>query len=64
MRVRVRGELDLDAVIALLEPFGRELQHQRASLLRVLQRNADGHAPEAGQRNALFSLSKNPSSGR
>ena len=64
MRVGVRGELDLVAALALLESFRRELQHQRASLFRALQRDADGDAPEAGQRNALFSLSKNPSSGR
>ena len=64
VRVGVGGELDLRPALALLEPFRRELQHQRASLFRALQRDADRDAAEAGQRNALFSLSKNPSSGR
>src|SRR5918995_964498 len=63
VRIGVRRELDLVAALALLEPFRRELQHQRASLLRALLRNADGDAAKAAQRNALFSLSKNPSSG-
>jgi hypothetical protein len=64
VRVGIRRKLDLVAPLALLEPVRRELQHQRASLLRALQRDADGDAAEPGQRNALFSLSKNPSSGR
>jgi hypothetical protein len=57
----VGGELDRNCVLGFLEPFRGKLDEARAQLLGLLSRNADRGAD---QRNALFSFSKNPSSGR
>ena len=61
--VRVRGELEPVAGLELLEALGEELDHRGPRLLRARLGNADRDAPEV-QRNALFSLSKKPSSPR
>ena len=57
----VRGQLELARMLDLLEPVRGELQEPRAELLGRLGRDADRGAD---QRNALFSFSKKPSSGR
>ena len=60
-RVGVGDQLDAAGGLPLLEALGEELEHQRAAVLGL--RGADGHGdPAQAQRNALFSLSKNPSS--
>ncbi len=60
-RLAVRGQLELAGTLDLLEPLRGELDEPRAELLGRLDRNADRGAD---QRNALFSFSKKPSSGR
>src|ERR1041385_791449 len=60
--VRVRGELDPARPLDLLEPLGEELDHRRARLFGTVVPDLDGDAPEAAQRNALFSFSKKLSS--
>ena len=62
--VGVGGELDRAVVVDLLEAGGEELDHQRARLLGPPERHGHGDAPQLCQRNALFSLSKKPSSWR
>ena len=59
--VRVRRQLDAVGTVALLEALREELEHDRAGLLGSGRRDRHGDAPQR-QRNALFSLSKNPSS--
>src|SRR4029079_842291 len=61
-RVRVGHELDAVGVVELLEAFREELEHQRARNLGALDRDGRRDAAEPGQRNALFSFWKNPSS--
>jgi hypothetical protein len=46
----------------LLEARWEELDHLRAGDLGPLGRHGCGNATERGQRKALFSFSKNPSS--
>jgi hypothetical protein len=58
-RLAVGRQFDSPGALRLLEPFGRKLDEPRAQQLRRLLRSRDG-SPD--QRNALFSLSKNPSS--
>ena len=60
-RVGVRGELDAARELGLLEPFREELEHDRPCPLGLGRRHGHRDAQET-QRNALFSLSKNPSS--
>ena len=60
-RLSVGGELDGVGALALLEPLGRELDEAGSELLGLSARRRDG-GPD--QRKALFSLSKNPWSGR
>jgi hypothetical protein len=60
-RVAVGGELDLVSALDLLEAVGRELDEACARLLGLRERDADRGSD---QRNALFSFSKKPSSGR
>ncbi len=55
----VGGELDAAVVVDLLEPLRKELDHDRARAFGLGRRHRDRHASQ-GQRNALFSLSKNP----
>jgi hypothetical protein len=52
--------------LRLLEALGMELEEDRPRLFERVRRDCDGDPAEdvEGQRNALFSLSKNPSSGR
>jgi hypothetical protein len=64
VRVGVRGELELRSALTLLKPLGDELDHPCARFLRQRERHAHGYAPQAAQRNALFSFSKKPSSDR
>ena len=61
-RVRVGNELDSVRALDLLEAVGKELDHVCARLFRPRGGNLDRHATRRGQRNALFNLSKNPSS--
>src|SRR5262249_28950532 len=56
--VGIRRELELAAVLALLEAVRVPLEPLGARPLRARERDADRHAL---QRNALFSLSKKPS---
>src|SRR4029450_5860452 len=63
-RIGVCDELDCICVLELLEAGGQELHHHRARCLGSLGWHGGGDATEPGQRKALFSLSKNPSSGR
>ena len=63
-RVGVGGELDPLRAVDLLEALGEELEHGRARLLEPLRADLDGDSAQAAQRNALFSLSKKPSSWR
>ena len=60
--IRVRSELDALRAVDLLEALGEELEHRRARLLEPLGADLDGDSAQAAQRNALFSLSKKPSS--
>ena len=62
-RVGVRDELDAVARVDLLEAFGEELQHARPRLFDTLDGHGDRDPAEPAQRNALLSLSKNPSPG-
>ena len=61
-RVGVGHELDAVREVTLLEAFREELEHQRPRALRTLWRDDRRDAAQRGQRNALFSFSKNPSS--
>ncbi len=62
--VGVRSELDALRTVDFLEALGEELEHGRASLLEPLPADLDRDSAQAAQRNALFSLSKKPSSWR
>ena len=59
--VAVGGELELAGTLDLLEALRRELEEPRTQLLGRSSGRADRGAD---QRNALFSFSKKPSSGR
>src|SRR5581483_3556585 len=61
-RVGVGDELDPVEALDLLEALREELEHQRPRFLGALGGDVDRDAPQAAQRNALFSFSKNPSS--
>ena len=61
-RVGVRRELNAFGAVDLLEALGEELEHGRARLLQPLAPDLDRNSAETGQRNALFSFSKKPSS--
>ena len=63
-RIGVGGELDPLRAVDLLEALGEQLEHDRARLLEPLRPHLDGDSAQAAQRNALFSLSKKPSSWR
>jgi hypothetical protein len=54
----VRRELELAALLALLEALGIPLDPLGSRLVRARERDTDG---DASQRNAFFSLSKKPS---
>ena len=62
--VGIRGELDPLRTVDFLESLGEELEHGRARLLEPLRADLDCDSTQAAQRNALFSLSKKPSSWR
>ena len=62
--VGIRGELDPLRTVDFLESLGEELEHGRARLLEPLRADLDCDSAQAAQRNALFSLSKKPSSWR
>jgi hypothetical protein len=62
--VGVGSELDALRTVDFLEALGEELEHGRASLLEPLPADLDRDSAQAAQRNALFSLSKKPSSWR
>ena len=64
VRVRVGGELEPLRPAGLLESLGEKLEHHRPGPLGLLGRHLHGDATERAQRNALFSLSKKPSSSR
>ena len=63
-RVGVGDELDTAVALDLLEPLREQLDHGRARLLGAPFENLHGDAAQVAQRNALFSLSKKPSSWR
>ena len=63
-RVGVRGELDAAVVLDLLEALREELEQSRARLLGLRRRRPSTETRRQAQRNALFSLSKKPSSSR
>jgi hypothetical protein len=60
--VGIRSELDPLWAVDFLEALWEELEHGRAGFLEPLGADLDGDAAQTAQRNALFSLSKNPSS--
>ena len=63
-RVGVGRELELVAPLGFFEALREESQHLGARRLRGFAVDGDGNAPQADQRNALFSFSKKPSSTR
>src|SRR5437763_1357050 len=62
--IGVGHELDAVGALDLLEAVREELDHPRPRLLGPRNRDLDRDAARGRQRNALFSLSKNPSSAR
>ena len=60
-RVGVGDELDPVGEIDLLEALREQLEHLGARLLCALDGDGNRDPPDGVQRNALFSLSKNPS---
>jgi hypothetical protein len=58
--VGVDGEFSL----GFLEAFWMEVEQTRPRLFQLGVRDGDRNPAKLGQRNALLSLSKNPSSGR
>ena len=62
--VRVGDELGRTVAVDLLEPVREEREHGRPRLLEAGVADLDGDTAERAQRNALFSLSKKPSSWR
>src|SRR3954447_7688267 len=63
-RIRISDELDPVGPIDFLETLREELEHLGPCFFDALGRDCDGDASQDAQRNALFSLSKNPSSAR
>ena len=60
-RIRVSDELDSVGALDLFEALWEELEHLRARFLCALGGDGNRNPPDRVQRNALFSLSKNPS---
>ena len=61
--IGVGDQLDAVRRLDLFEAFGKELEHLRPRFFRTLDGHGHRDPPHDAQRNALFSLSKNPSSG-
>jgi hypothetical protein len=63
---RLAGRIGVDRDVrgALLEPLGMQLEQLRSGLFEQISGDRDDDSAElaSAQRNALFSLSKNPSS--
>jgi hypothetical protein len=56
--------IDGELALTLLEALGMEVEQPCSGLFQPIRRDRDGDPTELAQRNALLSLSKNPSSGR
>src|SRR5262245_22508730 len=61
--VRVCDQLDAVVRVDFFEALGEELQHARSCLFDAYGGDRHRDAPQLAQRNALLSLSKNPSPG-
>ena len=61
--VRVGDELDAVGGLDLFEALRKELEHLRPRFLCTLDGHLHRDAAHDAQRNALFNLSRNPSSG-
>jgi hypothetical protein len=59
--IRIGDELDPVGTVNFFEPLREKLEHLRTRFLCALDGDGNRDPPDRVQRNALFSLSKNPS---